>query len=119
MLYKVGARSNAGLLFTHAFSVAIRYFRVALAYIQTATKDFSNVNCLRLVKYVSIELCTSYCTEEISLSLSLSAPFTFRNSARNQTRCTLYCGVADLLEVSEPRFLGVFFCALTSIPSLR
>lgn len=69
MLYKVGARSNAGLLFTHAFSVAIRYFRVSLAYIQTAAKDFSNVNCLRLVKYVSIELFTSYCTEEISLSI--------------------------------------------------
>lgn len=58
MLYKVGARSNAAL---------------SLAYIQTATRDFSNINCLQLVKYVSIELFTSYCTEEIfALSLSPS-----------------------------------------------
>lgn len=73
MLYKVDARSNSGLSFMHIFSVTIRYFRVALAFIQTATRDFSNINCLQLVKYVSIELFTSYCTEEIfALSLSLS-----------------------------------------------
>lgn len=61
MLYKVGARSNAAL---------------SLAYIQTATRDFSNINCLQLVKYVSIELFTSYCTEEIfALSLSLLQEF--------------------------------------------
>lgn len=75
MLYKVGTRSNAGLSFMHVFSVTIRYLRVALAYIQTATRDLSNINCLQLVKYVSIELFTSYCTEELfalPLSLSLS-----------------------------------------------
>lgn len=73
MLYKVDARSNAGLSFMHIFSVTIRYFRVALAYIQTTTGDFSNINCLQLVKYVSIELFTSYCTEVIfALSLSHS-----------------------------------------------